>query len=90
MKKVIDVYASWCGPCRAYAPIFEKVSNNEELKDKFSFQRIDADEDEDFCVKYGVRNIPCTFILDENGNVLDKMVGVVQENDLVQHLKQAI
>ena len=33
MKKVIDVFGTWCGPCRAYKPTFEKVSKMDEFSD---------------------------------------------------------
>ena len=56
MGKVLKFSASWCGPCRAYKPTFEKVSKMDEFGD-IEFEELDVDENEDLAVKYGIRGV---------------------------------
>ncbi|MCL2569575.1 MAG: thioredoxin family protein [Firmicutes bacterium] len=64
-KPVIGVFsASWCGPCRMFAPKFESVSKR--LGNEFVFAKIDADECEELCESYGIASVP-TIIMFING-----------------------
>jgi thioredoxin 1 len=65
MTKVIKFYADWCGPCRVYAKVFDKVS--EQLKDQVDFKNINIEEDGTGLTKeYDVQSIPTTVII-KNG-----------------------
>lgn len=71
MKKVLKFYASWCAPCRAYAPVFEKVSN--KFENQIEIRNINIDEDsEGLAGLYKVRSIPCTVLIKEDGTVISK------------------
>lgn len=61
---VCDFWATWCGPCRMLAPVFEEVS--EKFTDRAVFVKVDVDENEDAARKYGVSAIP-DIILFKNG-----------------------
>jgi len=79
--KVVKISATWCGPCKVFKPVFEKVS--QELKDKVEFLEVtDEDDDlwEDYSQKYGIRTVPTTLILDNNGEVISKRMGAIPEN----------
>ena len=66
MKKVIKFYANWCGPCKLYAPIFDKVSN--ELKDQAEFVNVDIEQDTNgLAAQYKVQAIPTTVLINEDG-----------------------
>jgi thioredoxin 1 len=84
MKKAIRFTASWCGPCKMYAPIWEKVS---EEKSSWEFQTVDIDENYELASKYNVRSVPTT-IFEENGTVISRHVGVLQKNDLLLKLDE--
>jgi len=71
MKKVLCFSATWCGPCRTFAPIFEEVSK--KYATEFTFQKIDVDEDEQLCVKYKVQSIPTIIVLDGEKEILRKV-----------------
>ena len=54
---VIDFWAEWCGPCRAYAPVFESVS--EEFPDVV-FAKVDTEAEQALAGNFGIRSIPTT------------------------------
>lgn len=84
---VKEFSASWCGPCRAYKPTFEKVSKKDEFSD-IVFEELDVDENEDLAVKYGVRGVPCTIFLNEKDEVIDRLVGLQTEQVLVDKIME--
>ena len=81
--KVIKFYADWCGPCKSYAPIFEKVVNELGVE----YKNIDVDNDTTgLAAKYKVRSIPLTVFVNEDGSEL-KETGILSEDKLKQLIK---
>jgi thioredoxin 1 len=76
---VIDVFATWCGPCQQVAPIVDDLAK--ELVDKYKFVKINIDNDRDLAIKYNVSSIP-TFIFIKNGEVVGKEMGYISKEDL--------
>jgi len=68
MKKVIKFWAPWCGPCRMYAPTFDKVA--EKYDGQVEFINVNVDEDKELSNQYNVRSIPHTVLVKEDGTVL--------------------
>jgi thioredoxin 1 len=61
MKPVIvDFYATWCGPCKMIAPMFESLEK--KYDSSITFVKVDVDEAEDIAVKYRVSSLP-TFMV---------------------------
>ena len=56
--------ASWCGPCKRYNPILDRVSKE---RDDIAVIHIDVDEDKELASKYGVRGVPFTVLEREDG-----------------------
>ena len=82
---VIDFFATWCGPCRMMAPILEDVAK--ELGEKVNVYKVDVDESENLARKYGIMSIPSIFIF-KNGEVVDKTVGLMMKDVMVDRIKK--
>ena len=85
VKKVAEFSASWCAPCKAYAPTFKRVSEMEEFSD-ITFESIMLDDGEDHdldIAKFEIKSIPTTILLDENNEPIYKVMGNVPKKDLV-------
>jgi thioredoxin 1 len=89
VKKVLKMSASWCMPCRVYAKTFESIKNEEKYKD-IIFEELDIEDHEDLAMDYGVRAVPTTVLLDENGAFITKFSGNISKVELEEKLDEAI
>lgn len=79
-KKVIKFWASFCGPCRVYAPVFERVK--QELQDTIEFVEVNVEDDpENLSGEFKVRGIPLTVVL-EDGEKIKEKSGRLSEAEL--------
>lgn len=84
---VADFSATWCGPCKALAPILDEVS--EEMAGKANIVKIDVDESEDLAIEFGIRSVP-TVLFFKNGQIVDKFVGVMPKAQIVEKLNSQL
>lgn len=84
---LIDFWATWCGPCKAIAPIVEDLAK--EYDGKVKVGKVDVDDNQQTAIKYGIRSIP-TILIMKNGQVNDMIVGAVPKVQIVQKLKAAL
>ncbi|KAK7958520.1 hypothetical protein PG984_008912 [Apiospora sp. TS-2023a] len=84
---MLDCFATWCGPCKAIAPILVNHSNDEQFKDIF-FAKIDVDELPEVSQELGIRAMP-TFMLFKDGEKAEELVGA-NPNALVGLLKKGV
>lgn len=76
---MVDFWASWCGPCRAVAPIVEAIAKEHE--DKVVVGKVNVDEQEELAERFGVMSIP-TIIVFKAGEVAKTSVGVKTKEQL--------
>ena len=84
---VVDLWATWCGPCRMVGPIMEELSN--EYEGKVVVGKCDIEENEDIPMQYGVRNIP-TILFFKNGQLVDKFVGAAAKGKFQEKFDKPI
>ena len=92
VKRVLKFSATWCSPCKVYAQTFDKVSKMEEFKD-IEFKAIDIENDDEaelLVEKYKIQSVPTTVLLDENDDLIYKLMGNVPQKDLVDVMNQAL
>ncbi len=82
---VIDFWAPWCGPCRGFAPIFEKSS---EVHPDVVFAKVNTDEQQELAGAFGIRSIP-TLMVFRDKVILFQQAGALPGNALEQVLTQA-
>ncbi len=81
---VIDLFATWCGPCRMLAPVLEEVAN--EIPD-VKFCKVDVDVSPEIARLFKVESIPTVAIVKDN-TFMDMSVGYVTKDKLTSFILQ--
>ena len=82
---LLDFWASWCGPCKMLAPVFEEV---EKEKPSVFFGKINVDDEQELAYKFGISSIP-TIIFMKNGKAVNKAVGYMPKEELLALIEEA-
>ncbi|HNA74966.1 MAG TPA: thioredoxin [Candidatus Obscuribacter sp.] len=83
---LVDFYASWCGPCRAMAPILEELAG--EYSGKVTVCKVDVDENQELAAKYEIRGIPALKVF-KNGKIVNEVTGMISKSELAAILDSA-
>jgi thioredoxin 1 len=78
---LVDFTATWCGPCKALAPIVDQVAS--EMVGKIKVGKLDVDDSPVTAGKFGVRGVP-TLMLFKNGQRAAQHVGLTTKQKLLQ------
>jgi thioredoxin 2 len=81
---IVDFWADWCGPCKAMAPVFERVAAQSEI---LLFAKVDTQAYPDLSQLCNIRSIP-TLILFGQGREVDRVSGALQEHQLKHWIMQ--
>jgi len=82
---LVDFWASWCGPCRMFGPIFESVS--EKISD-VNFVKFEIDEtNRRTPAKYGIRSIPSVLAF-KNGELVEARTGLMDEDTVTTWINE--
>jgi thioredoxin 1 len=82
---VVDFWAPWCGPCRGFAPVYEKTS---EAHPDVVFAKVNTDEQQELAGAFGIRSIPTLMVFREKV-ILFQQAGALPGNALDQVIAQA-
>ncbi len=84
---LIDFWATWCGPCRAIAPVVEQLAN--DYAGKVKVVKVNIDENPKTPTQYDVRSIP-TLLMFKEGKVVGQIVGAVPKPKIEELVKKAL
>ena len=80
---VADFWATWCGPCRMLTPILDEVE--EEMSDKIQVVKVNVDDADEVAAQFRIMSIP-TLLFFKNGQIVDKTVGAMPKNELINKI----
>jgi len=82
---IVDFWAPWCGPCKGFAPVYEKAS---ESHPDVVFAKVNTDEQQELAGTFAIRSIP-TLMVFRDQVILFQQAGALPGNALEQVIEQA-
>ena len=84
MKKILYFSAPWCGPCKQFGPVMDRISQTGILVEKVNVDNAPA-----VAAAYNVRSVPTVIIVDRSGNETGRSVGMLSESQVRQLFNQS-
>lgn len=83
---LVDMFATWCGPCKMMALVVAQLA--EEYEGTVKVGKLDIDQNVDIVAQYKIMSVP-TFLVIKDGEVKAKLIGAVSKEELVEAIDQA-
>ena len=83
MKKILYFSAPWCGPCKQFGPIMDRISQTGILVEKVNVDNAPA-----VAAAYNVRSVPTVIVVSSTGNEIGRSVGMLSESQVRQLYNQ--
>ena len=84
---MVDLWAPWCGPCKALEPTIEEISN--EYEGKLKVVKVNIDESPNVATQYQVMSIP-TLLIFKDGKVENQIIGLVSKDKITSKLEPLV
>jgi len=82
---LVDVFATWCGPCKTMHPILEDIKSR--VGDRATIIKVDIDQNEALAMQYGIQSVP-TLMIFKQGKLVWREAGVHSADTMVETLEQ--
>lgn len=76
---VVDFFATWCGPCKMLAPVFESLGN--EMQNEARFVKVDIDQSLEIAQQFNISTVP-TMMIFKNGKPVESLVGFMPKEKI--------
>jgi thioredoxin 1 len=83
MKKILYFSAPWCGPCKQFGPVMDRISQTGILVEKVNVDNVPA-----LAAAYNIRSVPTVVVVDRSGNEINRSVGMLSESQVRQLFNQ--
>ena len=84
-----DFYATWCGPCKALAPVLNELAADYQYKDRIDFYKVDIDQEQELAAVFGVRSVPTLLFIPLSG-MPQMMTGGRPKSDLKRIIDEVL
>ena len=84
---LVDFYATWCGPCKALAPVLENIAENHP--DDVKVFKVNVDEEEKLAIYFGITVVP-TVIIFKNGQTASSFVGLRSASEIEKMIEKLL
>ena len=84
---MVDLWAPWCGPCKALEPTVEEISN--EYEGKLKVVKVNIDENPNIAAQYQVMSIP-TLLIFKDGKVENQIIGLVSKDKITSKIEPLV
>ena len=82
---ILDMWASWCNPCKTLAPTFEELSK--EYEGMIDFYKINIEDEPEIASEFKVRSVPSIFFINTNGELPQLAVGALSKSKFKELIK---